>query len=166
MCAAQCDDMNTAPDGEVDHEFWHHGGDYVIPSTTEPGSGAITQALPLPSILDKRDPKRDPRRNEPKIFLATMTVSDEHILRKYYWKGFEMLRQYSCKAIAKDLIRAVEPSKRTLYPYNRRYQGQLRQGESPPWWPEGVSHREPDHLVKGGETMPDTHTSMYLTGNE
>lgn len=54
-------------------------------------------------------------------------------------------------------IRMVEPRKQVHHPYNGRLPGggnapeQLDpEATKPPWWPAGVTHREPDHLLKEG----------------
>ncbi|KAJ5982624.1 hypothetical protein N7451_012724 [Penicillium sp. IBT 35674x] len=51
-------------------------------------------------------------------------------------------------------VKVVEPHKQMTYPYNGRktIAGQTQQlhpsETKSPWWPAGVSHREPDHLPK------------------
>ncbi|KAJ5292138.1 hypothetical protein N7478_001389 [Penicillium angulare] len=75
-------------------------------------------------------------------------------LRRYYEKVFENLKQANCRVIAKNYIRLVEPRKQAQYPYNGRksVEGKTQQFNpeetKPPWWPLGVTHREPDHLPK------------------
>ncbi|OQE34518.1 hypothetical protein PENNAL_c0643G07436, partial [Penicillium nalgiovense] len=76
------------------------------------------------------------------------------LLRRYYEKVFQNLQQTNCRVIAKAYVKVVEPRKQLQYPYNGRktVAGITRQmspeDTKPPWWPPGVSHREPDHLLK------------------
>lgn len=88
---------------------------------------------------------------------ATIFVDNESLLRKYYEKVFQNLQQTNCRVIAKAYVRLVEPRKEAQYPYNGRntVAGKTQQlspeETKPPWWPPGVSHREPDHLPKAGK---------------
>ncbi|KAJ6107017.1 hypothetical protein N7512_010534 [Penicillium capsulatum] len=85
---------------------------------------------------------------------AYISVRDKEMLRHYYEKVFQNLQQTNCRVLAKAYIKLVEPRKQVNYPYNGRkiVAGQTRQLDpdetKPPWWPSGVSHREPDHLPK------------------
>lgn len=62
----------------------------------------------------------------------------------YYTSRFAALQQATCKLVVKAWIKVIEPKKQMKFPYNK--------GEDlkPVWWPEGVRHREPDHLSKTG----------------
>lgn len=94
---------------------------------------------------------------------ATISVQDKDVLRRYYEKVFINLQQTNCRVIAKAYVKLVEPRKQVNYPYNGRKivngkTEQLHPDETkPPWWPSGVSHREPDHLPKAGETTPSLY---------
>ncbi|KAJ5087049.1 hypothetical protein NUU61_008356 [Penicillium alfredii] len=83
-----------------------------------------------------------------------LSLGDEELLRLYYEKAFENLQQTNCRVLAKAYVKLVEPRKQVNYPYNGRkiVSGRTRQlapdATKPPWWPSGVSHREPDHLPK------------------
>jgi hypothetical protein len=57
---------------------------------------------------------------------------------------FRQLQQLCCKIVAKAWIKVIEPKKQTRYPYNRGEESK------PEWWPDGVRHKEPDHLMKPG----------------
>lgn len=63
---------------------------------------------------------------------------------EYYASRFTALQQATCKLVVKAWIKVIEPKKQMKFPYNK--------GEDlkPAWWPEGVRHREPDHLSKTG----------------
>ncbi|KAJ5779839.1 hypothetical protein N7457_007559 [Penicillium paradoxum] len=85
---------------------------------------------------------------------VSISVKERDFLRLYYEKVFQNLQQTNCRVIAKAYIKLVEPRKQVNYPYNGRkiVEGRTRQldpeATKPPWWPLGVSHREPDHLPK------------------
>ncbi|KAH9200704.1 hypothetical protein LQ764DRAFT_224195 [Zygosaccharomyces rouxii] len=64
------------------------------------------------------------------------------VVEKYVHGALKLLRQVPCKAIAKAWIKAIEPRKKTKYPYIK---GDIAK---PSWWPHDVEHREPDHLQK------------------
>ncbi|KAF4770507.1 hypothetical protein HAV15_012776 [Penicillium sp. str.  len=85
---------------------------------------------------------------------VVISIKDRHLLRKYYAKAFQNLRQTNCRALAKAYIKLVEPRKQVCFPYNGRavVAGVIQRLDpevaKPPWWPPGVRHREPDHLLK------------------
>ncbi|CRG88329.1 hypothetical protein PISL3812_05358 [Talaromyces islandicus] len=88
---------------------------------------------------------------------SVIRVDDEQRLKKYYEKAFESFQQLNCRIIAKAFIKVVEPRKQVNYPYNGRRSSPGSDPEiqpdpemtKPPWWPAGVKHKEPDHLLKG-----------------
>lgn len=88
---------------------------------------------------------------------ALISIRDNDFLRRYYERVFQNLQQTNCRVLAKAYVKLVEPRKQLIYPYNGRKivaggTQQLDPGETkPPWWPSGVSHREPDHLLKAGK---------------
>ncbi|KZP01676.1 hypothetical protein CALVIDRAFT_559477 [Calocera viscosa TUFC12733] len=57
------------------------------------------------------------------------------------------LQQTTCKLVAKCWIKVIEPKKQTKHPYNLGEEGK------PIWWPKGLQHREPDHLLKPERTQ-------------
>ncbi|RAQ70069.1 hypothetical protein COH20_008194 [Aspergillus flavus] len=83
-----------------------------------------------------------------------LPIRNHGLLRKYYEKAFESLQQINCRILAKAYIKLVEPRKQVNYPYNGRkiISGSSQQFDpeltKPAWWPSGVTHREPDHLLK------------------
>ncbi|RAH47227.1 DUF2841 domain-containing protein [Aspergillus brunneoviolaceus CBS 621.78] len=83
-----------------------------------------------------------------------LPIRNASILRRYYEKAFEGLQQINCRILAKAYIKLVEPRKQVNYPYNGRkiISGTSQQFDpeltKPAWWPAGVTHREPDHLLK------------------
>lgn len=81
-------------------------------------------------------------------------VGDQAAMLTYYESAFHALQQTNCRMLAKAFVKAVEPRKQARYPYNggKGPDGQKGDPEStkPSWWPDGVTHREPDHLKKPG----------------
>ncbi|KAJ5190201.1 uncharacterized protein N7498_009186 [Penicillium cinerascens] len=112
------------------------------------------QQEPWPTQVQQ--PRRKPWNEELSLSnqKATISISDTDFLRGYYEKVFQNLQQTNCRIIAKAYVKLVEPRKQVNYPYNGRkiVAGRTQQLEpdatKPPWWPAGVSHREPDHLPK------------------
>ncbi|KAF7594489.1 hypothetical protein BBP40_009122 [Aspergillus hancockii] len=85
---------------------------------------------------------------------TALRLGQKDLLRTYYEKAFENFQQLNCRAIAKAFVKLVEPRKQVNHPYNGR---KTTAGSSqrvdpeltkPKWWPTGVTHREPDHLLK------------------
>ncbi|KAL4897673.1 hypothetical protein BDV59DRAFT_197949 [Aspergillus ambiguus] len=90
----------------------------------------------------------------PSLRWSAIRVGNRELLRTYYDKAFENFQQLNCRAIAKAFVKLVEPRKQVNHPYNGR---KTTAGSSqrvdpeltkPKWWPAGVTHREPDHLLK------------------
>ncbi|KAJ5743348.1 hypothetical protein N7533_010450 [Penicillium manginii] len=85
---------------------------------------------------------------------TVLQISDRKILRQYYKRAFEDFQQLNCRSIAKSYIKLIEPRKQIHFPYNgRRVISGVSQKTDPEltkpgWWPEGVKHKEPDHLLK------------------
>ncbi|KAJ6126574.1 hypothetical protein N7523_002186 [Penicillium sp. IBT 18751x] len=120
-----------------------------IPPTLWPG-----QQEPWPT--QAQQPRKKPWNEELSLSnqKATISIREKDFLRGYYEKVFQNLQQTNCRVIAKAYVKLVEPRKQVNYPYNGRkiVAGRTQQLEpdatKPPWWPAGVSHREPDHLPK------------------
>ncbi|KAH1634805.1 hypothetical protein KXX16_005846 [Aspergillus fumigatus] len=84
-------------------------------------------------------------------------VGQTDVLRQFYQKAFENLQQLNCRVIAKAFVKLVEPRKQVNHPYNGRRTvmgGPCQKLDpeltKPKWWPTGVQHKEPDHLLKHG----------------
>ncbi|KAL1963362.1 hypothetical protein VTN77DRAFT_8378 [Rasamsonia byssochlamydoides] len=91
----------------------------------------------------------------PPIRRTAIRVDDEPRMKKYYEKAFEAFQQLNCRVIAKAFIKLVEPRKQVNHPYNGRRASSGSSPEradpeltKPKWWPSGVTHKEPDHLLK------------------
>lgn len=81
------------------------------------------------------------RASTPSPPMHTLTLQTADV-DEYYTTRFSALQQATCKLVVKAWIKVIEPKKQMKFPYNK--------GEDlkPAWWPEGVRHREPDHLSK------------------
>ncbi|KAJ5903908.1 hypothetical protein N7504_006291 [Penicillium tannophilum] len=94
----------------------------------------------------------------PEVYSQTTTamipVGNKCLMRLYYEKAFQEFNQENCRVIAKAYIKLIEPRKQVKHPYNGKVfiSGKTQQFDpdmtKPPWWPPGVTHREPDHLPK------------------
>ncbi|KAJ5365208.1 hypothetical protein N7517_008094 [Penicillium concentricum] len=147
---------------------------HITPRKTELDGKAHTQDFPpanpfLPTVgfahtessprWDMRSPERIKRNVwsvDNKMWRPDVTISvmDRDLLRRYYEKAFHNLQQTNCRTLAKAYVKLVEPRKQVYFPYNGRtvvtgFTQELDpEATKPPWWPAGVRHREPDHLLK------------------
>jgi hypothetical protein len=78
-----------------------------------------------------------------------LEIGDQVQIRQFYHKAFIAIQQTNCKALAKPIIKMVEPRKQVKYPYNGGKNGQP-EATKPLWWPGKCAHQEPDHLSKPG----------------
>lgn len=91
-----------------------------------------------------------------------LRIGNRDLLRRYYAKAFEEFQQLNCRSIAKSYIKLVEPRKQVHFPYNGRTtiagvpQRVNPEMTKPGWWPAGVVHKEPDHLLKQGMSSSQT----------
>ncbi|EPS34617.1 hypothetical protein PDE_09581 [Penicillium oxalicum 114-2] len=88
--------------------------------------------------------------------MAPLRIGDTEKVTAYYESALKHFQQLNCRMIAKAFIKHIEPRKQVRFPYN----GGKPPAGSPPgttgdpektkpdWWPEGVMHKEPDHLRK------------------
>lgn len=76
-------------------------------------------------------------------------------MEAYFVRALNCLQQQNCRYIAKAIIKVIEPRKQVVHPYNggKDLNGVPTKNpeySKPPWWPAGVKHKEPDHLMKSG----------------
>lgn len=71
-----------------------------------------------------------------------VTLATEAERTAFFQLRFGQMQQGMCKTVAKAWIKIIEPKKQTHCPYNKGEEGK------PEWWPAGVRHKEPDHLMK------------------
>lgn len=72
----------------------------------------------------------------------TIELKDEAARTAFLEMRFSQMQQVMCKMVAKEWIKVIEPKKQTRYPYMKGEEAR------PAWWPAGVRHKEPDHLMK------------------
>ncbi|OKO97529.1 hypothetical protein PENSUB_10323 [Penicillium subrubescens] len=145
------------------------------PFCVQPGPGLVhagqtrpAELIPCQFLDQNKRRRRDSRRAStsqyrpkstspspnPRSGHTVLRVGDRDLLRRYYEKAFEDFQQLNCRAIAKSYIKLVEPRKQVHFPYNGRKviagvsQRVDPEQTKPAWWPVGVLHREPDHLLK------------------
>lgn len=74
--------------------------------------------------------------------------------RCWFTDAFYALQQVSCRLVAKEWIKTIQPRKQYENPYNgvhpvtAEYVGSC--ATRPPYWPASIVHREPDHISKEG----------------
>ncbi|OCF55689.1 hypothetical protein L486_06440 [Kwoniella mangroviensis CBS 10435] len=109
-------------------------------SSNTTATGGMYSTFPMTSTNTPRSstPSSTPANNVP---MQSIVLKPEQI-EKFYMDRFTNLQQQTCKLVVKAWIKIIEPKKQMKFPYNK--------GEDfkPSWWPEGVKHREPDHLPK------------------
>jgi hypothetical protein len=87
-------------------------------------------------------------------------LCDEEKIKAYYETALKQFQQLNCRQMAKAFIKFIEPRKQVKHPYNGgRPPPGAPPGEKgdpektkPEWWPDGVVHKEPDHLKKDRES--------------
>lgn len=86
-----------------------------------------------------------------------LEIGDEEKVQAYYERSFRAFQQINCRQVAKAYIRIIEPRKQVKHPYNGGKGAPGEKGDpektKPDWWPDGVIHREPDHLKKPGMAL-------------
>ncbi|KAJ6012319.1 hypothetical protein N7522_002674, partial [Penicillium canescens] len=133
----------------------------------------IAHGAPLNCVVAKtrRHPKKkfgDKHQHTFSNSQSKISIRDRDMLQKYYEKAFENLQQRNCRVLAKAYVKLVEPRKQVNYPYNGRkvVAGTCQQFDpemsKPPWWPSGVRHREPDHILKHERIKLLTHILCEL----
>ncbi|KAL2000643.1 hypothetical protein VTN02DRAFT_2808 [Thermoascus thermophilus] len=87
---------------------------------------------------------------------TALEIGDTEKVVAYYEMALKHFQQLNCRQMAKAFIKFIEPRKQVKHPYNGgRPPPGAPPGEKgdpektkPEWWPEGVVHKEPDHLKK------------------
>lgn len=93
----------------------------------------VDSAEPTPTASSKRGNS---------TVTVVFAINDTTAFREAISYKLMDLQQAVLKRLSKGWIQAICPKKQANYPYNKG------QSAAPPWWPEGVLHREPDHLDK------------------
>jgi hypothetical protein len=95
---------------------------------------------PSPALDDEEDPNVDLTVGQRKT--KTIRVGDKAALNAFYDNTFHSVQQLAIKSIMKAWIKVIDPNKQKQHPYTG--------GIPPPYWPEGIPHKEPDHIKKKG----------------
>ncbi|GAA5874146.1 hypothetical protein JCM1840_000366 [Sporobolomyces johnsonii] len=127
----------------------------VPPHASIPSTSRVTRSLASSTTFTTSHPSPAPSASSvPSPALTSATLSSVSTspcvsvtftprqLTQWYTERFSDLCHKTDKTLCKVWIKVVEPAKQTRYPYQK--------GEEtrPGWWPEGVRHKEPDHLGK------------------
>jgi Protein of unknown function (DUF2841) len=86
--------------------------------------------------------------------ILQIEVRDSERLAKYMVDALSEIQQINCRTLGKVWIKMIEPKKQVKYPYNGNLKNESihdPEHTKPSWWPEGVKHKEPDHLTKEGK---------------
>lgn len=89
-------------------------------------------------------------------------VEDNVGVLNYYTQSWSYLLLPHCRRLAKVLIATIEPDKPLDHPYSG---GKAKDPEAtkPNWWPVSVVHKQPDHLNKSSEILPQVALRSSLT---
>jgi hypothetical protein len=97
---------------------------------------------------------------EPKP-MVDLRIGDTPEVLAFYKGALEHVLQFNCCIIIKACIKFIEPKKQARYPYNGKLKARSARGirgdpekTKPPWWPSGITHKEPDHLGKPSMLLP------------
>ncbi|AOW06701.1 hypothetical protein B0I73DRAFT_132247 [Yarrowia lipolytica] len=109
--------------------------------------GAVVDENLVPALVEHKQAQDLPR--------TLIDLTNTEALLAYLAACLFLLQQETCKNIARTWIKFIEPKKQSKYPYKR---GSCT---APPWWPRGVTHKEPDHLQKNERINLLTHLLLY-----
>lgn len=139
-------DQTLVEDGEIDMKMLTGFTATPAAEVTIPGPSIVKRNASIASTAIPAYPATATRDSTPGPQLHTITIQPEGV-DAYYNARFAALQQATCKLVVKNWIKVIEPKKQMKFPYNK--------GEDlkPQWWPEGVRHREPDHLSKQGGSL-------------
>lgn len=96
---------------------------------------------------------------------VSYAISDKAAWMQWFRNSFCALQQVSCRVIAKEWIKTIQPQKQRRHPYNGRLPSvQKQKGQNlgrPAYWPHNVTYKEPDHILKEGQNF-----AIPLVGSE
>lgn len=147
----------------------------VLPTVKRRKSSAAKKSispLALGNLYGRDDESEDSDEFEGVTHEYNMVkICDEDTITYYYHCQLVRISGNPLKKILKAWIKDIQPKKQGSHPYNGGRQrddavkeyGELNGGEltKPDWWPpttgwptHGCRHREPDHLLKAGQSSP------------
>ncbi|EGD92980.1 hypothetical protein TESG_00542 [Trichophyton tonsurans CBS 112818] len=125
-------------------------GDLSYEQETQP---LIRKYLSFPSSKRHCYSYSSTKLEEPKgMKMIPLEIGNKEKVKVYYESAFKAFQQLNCRQVAKAYIKLIEPRKHVRYPYNGGKGAFGEKGDpektKPDWWPDNVTHREPDHLKK------------------
>ena len=118
----------------------------------------LSSVSDTPSDSDGESVEPDTPHNSTNHTLRELQIGDREAVQQFFHDALNDLQQINCRSVSKKLIQIIEPRKQVNHPYNGRCKSKDRKemekasrSTRPSWWPPGVRHKEPDHLVKSGE---------------
>lgn len=100
--------------------------------------------------------------------MASLRIGDREGLTKYYELALENFQQLNCRQISKAFIQFIAPRKQTTHPYSGNIRGSAigstgdPEKSKPTWWPPGVMHKEPDHLLTEGNLLLPIPAAFHI----
>jgi hypothetical protein len=111
----------------------------VTPTASDPGDNIRDE--------DSDSASRSPEK------LISLSIGDQEQCREFFLLGFQAIQQIDCRFLAKRWIKKIEPKKQVHHPYNGgKRDPKDPEATKPQWWPIGMTHKEPDHINKSGES--------------
>ncbi|KAJ5791972.1 uncharacterized protein N7503_007950 [Penicillium pulvis] len=161
VASAQISTQTPSRQTVIDHVFClaQIGYDHHVTNSRSTRGHVQDSMIPRPPIQPEQRPQHQNKPYSRRTRISSnqeafISITDKGFLHRYYEKIWENFQQTNCRVLAKAYVKLIEPRKQVTYPYNGRKviagkTHQLDPNETkPPWWPTGVSHREPDHLPK------------------
>ncbi|KAI8456836.1 hypothetical protein BY996DRAFT_6412059 [Phakopsora pachyrhizi] len=143
------EEKSSLPKGKL-NELLRNQNQELVCSTQETGSSDLKSSLR--KVIEKRESDmKSQQQNSAHVVRRSSFVeepprvvrfTDPQSLYQFFSMKFGQLQQSTCKLVSKAWIKVIEPKKQTKFPYRSGNDGK------PDWWPEGLRHREPDHLMK------------------
>ncbi|CAI7599363.1 unnamed protein product [Penicillium viridicatum] len=89
------------------------------------------------------------------VEMVPLRIGDTKKVMVYYKDTLNRFLQFNCRVILRAFIKFLEPRKQYRYPYNGKAPAgsassieRNPEATKPKWWPSGIRHKEPDHMVK------------------
>lgn len=128
--------------------------------------------------LDEVGNRHDPHDRQTQNGVAptiSFRISDRDQVTAHYQRNLHALQHVNLKTVLKAWIKAIEPRKQTNYPYTCRTKpadgakdkdgldsSRRENLPAPPWWPQDLRHKEPDHLGASREFVLGSDLALSL----
>ncbi|KAG8949869.1 hypothetical protein FRC04_008172 [Tulasnella sp. 424] len=130
QAASQSKESDSIPEDQLDDDPLS----FINPTYTQSQAG-------VPSANTTSHEAEDTDTSEPFPAHALHFLTPTGVSDSYYNDVFQRMQQNAAKIIAKCWIKIIEPKKQSRHPYREA------EGSRPAWWPVGIRHKEPDHLL-------------------